>query len=57
VKIAEKRGYNMLRVSGGEPTISRDHLLQLLELVEQTRYTFILETNGILIGADKKYAQ
>ena len=57
VKIAGKRGYDMLRVSGGEPTISRGHLLQLLELVEQTRYTFILETNGILIGADKKYAQ
>ena len=57
VKIAGKRGYDMLRVSGGEPTIGREHLLQLLELVEQTRYTFILETNGILIGADKKYAQ
>jgi len=57
VKIAKKRGYDMLRVSGGEPTISRDHILQLIELVEQTRYTFILETNGILIGADKKYAQ
>ncbi len=57
VKIDGKRGYDMLRVSGGEPTIGREHLLQLLELVEQTRYTFILETNGILIGADKKYAQ
>jgi len=56
-KIAEKRGYNKTRVSGGEPTISRDHLLQLLELVDQTNYMFILETNGILIGADKTYAQ
>lgn len=53
VKIAKKRGYYMLRVSGGEPTISRNHLLQLLELVEQTGYTFILETNGILIGTNK----
>lgn len=57
VKIAKKRGYYMLRVSGGEPTISRNHLLQLLELVEQTGYTFILETNGILIGTNKKYAK
>lgn len=57
VKIAEKRGYNKIRVSGGEPTISRNHLLQLLEHIDQTNYIFILETNGILIGADKTYAQ
>jgi uncharacterized Fe-S cluster-containing radical SAM superfamily protein len=51
---AKKFGYSQLRVSGNEPTISKTHLLKLLELVEQTSYSFILETNGILI--DKAYA-
>lgn len=48
---AEKFGYKQLRVSGSEPTIGREHLFKLLELVEGTRYRFILETNGILIDS------
>ncbi len=55
--IAKKHGYSQLRVSGNEPTIGRQHLLCLLGLVEQTNYSFILETNGILLGADPSYAQ
>lgn len=43
-------------MSGNEPTIGRDHLQGLLELIDRTRYRFILETNGILIGADADYA-
>ncbi|MEM2448941.1 MAG: radical SAM protein [Candidatus Bathyarchaeia archaeon] len=57
VSIADARGYRAVRLSGGEPTISRGHILRLLELFEGTNYTFILETNGILIGADKTYAE
>ena len=46
------------RVSGCEPTISREHLLKLLEYVEYSDFElFILETNGILIGWDKSYAR
>ena len=56
-RIARRRGYAYIRVSGNEPTIGREHLLELLELVENTDYTFILETNGILVGYDKKYAE
>ncbi|MEM3519936.1 MAG: radical SAM protein [Candidatus Hadarchaeales archaeon] len=52
VACAEKFGYKQLRVSGNEPTIGREHLLKLLELVDQTRYNFILESNGILIDAE-----
>ena len=55
-QVARRRGYHQVRVSGNEPTIGRDHLLKLLDLVDQTNYTFILETNGILIGHDKSYA-
>lgn len=54
---ARKFGYSQVRVSGNEPTISRGHILKLLELFEETNYTFILETNGILIGCDKSYAR
>ncbi len=57
-RVASRRGYRLLRVSGNEPTIGREHLLRLLELVEASgKYLFILETNGILIGYDKSYAR
>jgi uncharacterized Fe-S cluster-containing radical SAM superfamily protein len=55
--IASARGYPKLRVSGNEPTLGREHLLELLALVESTDYLFILETNGICIGADETYAE
>ncbi|MFQ6127535.1 MAG: radical SAM protein [Thermoplasmata archaeon] len=53
-RISEKTGYTLWRLSGQEPTIGKEHLLSLLELVDQTNYNFILETNGILI--DRSYA-
>jgi uncharacterized Fe-S cluster-containing radical SAM superfamily protein len=54
--IAYKKGYSQLRVSGGEPTIGKDHLLQVLTQIN-SRFLFILETNGLLIGYDKSYAK
>lgn len=56
-KIAKKRNLRRLRVSGGEPTIGKRHLLQLLSNLEGQSLLFILETNGILIGNDPKYAE
>jgi uncharacterized Fe-S cluster-containing radical SAM superfamily protein len=53
-EIAYKKGYRQLRISGGEPTIGKKHLIQLLEKMKSEFY-FILETNGILLGADKRY--
>ncbi|MBS7650868.1 radical SAM protein [Candidatus Bathyarchaeota archaeon] len=52
---ARRFGYRQLRVSGNEPTIGVEHLLKLLELVEESSYRFILESNGILI--DREYAR
>lgn len=49
---AEKFGYGQLRVSGNEPTIGKEHLFELLELVDQTHYKFILESNGTLIDSE-----
>lgn len=57
VRCAEKHNYRQLRITGNEPTIGRTHLLKILELVDQTNYFFILETNGTLIGYDKSYAK
>jgi uncharacterized Fe-S cluster-containing radical SAM superfamily protein len=56
-KIGDAKGYRQMRLSGQEPTIGRKHLLKLLKLVEPTKYRFILETNGILIGHEKDYAE
>ena len=54
---ARKKRVVKLRISGGEPTLAKAHLLSLLDLVEGTDYLFILETNGIPLGHDRSYAQ
>ena len=55
-KIINKKGYTQLRISGGEPTIGKQHLIELLQNID-TKLLFILETNGILLGADKTYVK
>jgi len=58
VRVAERRRLVQLRLSGGEPTIGRSHLLNLLSEIDKgRRFRFILETNGILLGADPSYCQ
>lgn len=56
VEIAKKKKLEQLRISGNEPTICREHLIGVLELIPKD-YLFILETNGILIGNDESYAE
>jgi uncharacterized Fe-S cluster-containing radical SAM superfamily protein len=56
VNIAEAHGYYQVRISGGEPTIGRKHLLGVLNCIP-SNLLFILETNGILLGADKSYIE
>ena len=55
-EIAKTRGFHQVRVSGGEPTIGREHLLSLLKMINSS-YAFILETNGILLGLDESYVE
>jgi uncharacterized Fe-S cluster-containing radical SAM superfamily protein len=58
VSVARKAGVDQLRLSGAEPTLCRLHLFELLALVEKPKFRiFILETNGILFGADAEYAR
>lgn len=52
---AQKRRVERVRISGGEPTICKQHLLRVLDLVSQAGYSFVLETNGILLGKDPEY--
>ena len=54
-RCASKYGYRLLRVSGNEPIIAKEHILELLTLVDRSHYRFILETNGILI--DEEFAK
>jgi len=55
LKIAKRKGFHQIRISGNEPTVARDHLLKVLASMPDY-LTFILETNGILIGHDRTYA-
>jgi len=57
VSLATKRRLDLLRISGGEPTIGKDHLLAILEALKGKGYRFILETNGIPIAYDEGYAE
>lgn len=55
---AHKFKVHKLRISGAEPTLGKDHLVGLLELVEESEFPlFILETNGIYFGIDKDYVK
>jgi len=57
-RTARKARVDQLRISGAEPTLGKEHLLGLLEKVENSEFRlFILETNGILLGADSDYAR
>ena len=55
--VAKKRRLSQIRVSGGEPTLGKPHMLQLLKQIDRNGLKFILETNGIPIAADETYAE
>lgn len=55
-QIADSKGHHQLRISGGEPTIGKEHLIEVLEMIS-VKYLFILETNGLLLGYDTKYVE
>jgi uncharacterized Fe-S cluster-containing radical SAM superfamily protein len=57
LELMKQKKINQGRISGGEPTIGRRHLIQFLNVLQRRRVRFILETNGILIGEDESYAQ
>lgn len=54
--IALNKNFKYCRISGGEPTICKDHLIKVLEGIDK-KLIFILETNGILLGADENFVE
>jgi uncharacterized Fe-S cluster-containing radical SAM superfamily protein len=57
VSMAYKYRVPRARLSGGEPTIGSDHLIEVIDLVTDRGLIFVLETNGILIGANERLAK
>lgn len=57
IYIADRYGLKFVRLTGAEPTITRKHLISVIEYVVDQGYRFILETNGILLGAYPDYAE
>ncbi len=57
-RAAHKYRAKKLRISGAEPTLGKNHLLRLLEHIEESEFPlFILETNGILFGVNRDYVR
>lgn len=53
-----KGGVRKARISGAEPTLCKAHLLAVLPLIEDSLFdSFMLETNGVLFGADPDYVR
>ena len=57
LKFTKEKKIHQVRLSGGEPTIGWEHLLKLLNALQNKRVRFILETNGILLGEHETYAR
>ncbi len=61
INMALEHGYKYVRISGGEPTLSFAHLVEVLREFERRikgkNIIFILETNGTIIGSDRVYAK
>jgi uncharacterized Fe-S cluster-containing radical SAM superfamily protein len=49
LNLSRKHNCNQIRLSGGEPTLCKAHLLEILQTIPGN-ILFILETNGILLS-------
>ena len=54
---ARKHGHKIISASASEGTIGRQHLEELLTLVDRSDYRFVLETNGMILGHDREYVR
>ncbi len=62
LKIIKRRNVDKVRISGGEPILgekSFNHLIKILELILEKKpgIKFILETNGIILGHEKRFCK
>tara|TARA_Y100000748_G_scaffold27684_1_gene20677 strand:+ start:242 stop:1012 length:771 start_codon:yes stop_codon:yes gene_type:complete len=56
-KSARKYGHKLISASASEGTLGKQHLYELLELVDKSEFIFVLETNGMTIGHDPQFAK
>jgi len=56
-KSARKHNCKIISASASEGTIGRQHLFELLDLVDQSDYVYVLESNGMGIGNDPNFAK
>jgi len=56
-KNARRYGHKLISASASEGTIGLKHLYELLDLVEQSEFIYILETNGMNLGANPEMAK
>jgi uncharacterized Fe-S cluster-containing radical SAM superfamily protein len=56
VKTARRYRHKTISASASEGTIGKQHLFDLLDLVEQSEFIYILETNGMTLGNDPQLA-
>jgi len=56
-KSAKRYGHKLISASASEGTLGRQHLFELLELVDQSDYIYVLETNGMTLGHDEEFAK
>ena len=55
-KNADRHGNKLISASASEGTLGRQHLFELLELVDKSEFIYILETNGMTLGNDPDFA-
>ena len=55
-KNAKRNGNKLISASASEGTLGRQHLFELLELVDKSDLIYILETNGMTLGNDRDFA-
>ncbi len=56
-KTARKNGHKLISASASEGTLGKEHLLELLALVDESDLIYILETNGMTLGNDPEYCK
>jgi len=56
-KKADQYGSKLISASASEGTLGRQHLFEILEMVDKTDLVYILETNGMTLGHDPDFAR
>ena len=56
-KSSKRNGNKLISASASEGTLGRQHLFELLDLVDKSDLIYILETNGMTLGDDPEFVR